>query len=315
MSVTDYSKTASSNTTIDSTDISEGCSPAGINNAIRSVMKDIAEVVDGTTAMTAFAVDNLKMDGNTLSSTDTNGDIVLDPNGTGSVDLDGAELILDADGDTSITADTDDRIDFKTAGTDRMRIDSSGNLLINTTSTVDNAKLHVVQSGNRAGIAITGSSVGGSAHIRNETDQNTMTAHVFRTNTSTQAGYISCSGSTTSYVTSSDYRLKENVEDMTGAITRVKSLKPKRFSWIADDENSANVDGFLAHEAQTVVPEAVGGTHNEVDDDNNPVMQGIDQSKLVPLLTGALQEAITKIETLETEMTALKARVTTLENA
>jgi hypothetical protein len=128
MSVTDYSKTASSNTSIDSTDISEGCSPAGINNAIRSVMKDIAEVVDGTTAMTAFAVDNLKLDGNTLSSTDTNGNIVLDPNGTGSVDLDGAELILDADGDTSITADTDDRIDFKTAGTDRMHITSTGNV-------------------------------------------------------------------------------------------------------------------------------------------------------------------------------------------
>ena len=106
MSVTDYSKTASSNTTIDSTDISEGCSPAGINNAIRSVMKDIAEVVDGTTAMTAFAVDNLKMDGNTLSSTDTNGDIVLDPNGTGSVDLDGAELI-DADMTMGVDADED----------------------------------------------------------------------------------------------------------------------------------------------------------------------------------------------------------------
>ena len=57
------------------------------------------------------------------------------------------------------------------------------------------------------------------------------------------------------------------------------------------------------------------GTHNEVDDDGNPVYQAIDQSKLVPLLTGALQEAITKIETLETEMTALKARVTALENA
>jgi hypothetical protein len=95
MSVTDYSKTASSNTSIDSTDISEGCSPAGINNAIRSVMKDIAEVVDGTTAMTAFAVDNLKLDGNTLSSTDTNGDITLDPNGTGNVVIGNYEFDAD----------------------------------------------------------------------------------------------------------------------------------------------------------------------------------------------------------------------------
>ena len=100
---------------------------------------------------------------------------------------------------------------------------------------------------------------------------------------------------------------------MTGAIARVKQLAPKRFNFIADD--SVTVDGFLAHEAQTVVPEAVSGTHNEVDDDGNAVMQGIDQAKLVPLLTGTLQEAITKIETLETEMTALKARVTALEDA
>ena len=94
---------------------------------------------------------------------------------------------------------------------------------------------------------------------------------------------------------------------MTGAIDRVKQLSPKRFNFIADDTNTL-VDGFLAHEAQTVVAEAVTGTHNEVDDDGNAVMQGIDQSKLVPLLTGALKEAIAKIEDLE-------ARIATLEGA
>lgn len=124
----------------------------------------------------------------------------------------------------------------------------------------------------------------------------------------TTVGSISATTTQTNYNTSSDYRLKENVEDMTGAITRVKQLQPRRFSWIVDDEDAANVDGFLAHEAQSVVPEAVIGTHNEVDDDGNPVYQGIDQSKLVPLLTGALQEAIAKIE-------ALEARVDALENA
>ena len=78
-----------------------------------------------------------------------------------------------------------------------------------------------------------------------------------------------------------------------------------RFKFIADSETT--VDGFLAHEAQLVVPEAVTGTHNEVDGDGNPVYQGIDQAKLVPLLTAALQEAIVRIETLETEVAALKA--------
>ena len=131
---------------------------------------------------------------------------------------------------------------------------------------------------------------------------------------SSTVGGITYSNTATAFLTSSDHRLKENVEDMTGAITRVKNLQPKRFNFISDTTDTL-VDGFMAHEAQLVVPEAVTGTHNEVDDDGNPVYQGIDQAKLVPLLTGALQEAITKIEALETEMTALKARVTTLENA
>ena len=133
-------------------------------------------------------------------------------------------------------------------------------------------------------------------------------------------GSITTSGSSTAFNTSSDYRLKENVVDLDGAITRVKQLAPKRFNFIVDADTT--VDGFLAHEAQTVVPEAVTGTHNQVDDNDNPVYQAIDQSKLVPLLTAALQEAIGKIETLETQNTSqqtqiddLLARVTALEAA
>ena len=126
-------------------------------------------------------------------------------------------------------------------------------------------------------------------------------------NTNGFVGSIKTNGSSTSYNTSSDYRLKENVSDMTGAIDRVKQLLPKRFNFIADDTNTL-VDGFLAHEAQTVVAEAVSGTHDEVDDDGNAIMQGIDQAKLVPLLTGALKEAIAKIEALETRITALEGK-------
>jgi hypothetical protein len=120
--------------------------------------------------------------------------------------------------------------------------------------------------------------------------------------------------------------MKENVVNIDDGITRVKQLSPKRFNFISDSERT--VDGFLAHEAQTVVPESVHGTKDEVevwadgdelpdgvsvgdnklDDDGNtiPVMQGIDQAKLVPLLTAALQEAIAKIETLETKVAALE---------
>jgi len=118
-------------------------------------------------------------------------------------------------------------------------------------------------------------------------------------------GSCMTSGSSTSYNTSSDYRLKENIISLTGAITRIKELSPKRFNFKANA--SKTVDGFLAHEAQTVVPEAVSGTKDAVDSDDKIMPQGIDQSKLVPLLTAALQEAIAKIETLETKVAALEA--------
>ena len=117
-------------------------------------------------------------------------------------------------------------------------------------------------------------------------------------------GSISITASQVNYNQTSDHRLKENVSDMTGAITRLKTLQPKRFNFIADPDDTT-VDGFLAHEV-TAVPEAVTGTHNATDSDNNPIYQQIDQSKLVPLLVGALQEAIAKIETLETKVTALE---------
>jgi len=110
-------------------------------------------------------------------------------------------------------------------------------------------------------------------------------------------GSIDVAASSTSYNTSSDYRLKENVVPMTGSIDRLKELKPSKFNFIADADTT--VDGFLAHEVSDTVPEAISGTKDAVDDDGNPDYQGIDQSKLVPLLVSALQEAITRIETLE----------------
>jgi len=126
-------------------------------------------------------------------------------------------------------------------------------------------------------------------------------------------GYIQSSGSATIYSTSSDYRLKENEVAISDGITRVKQLKPYRFNFKKDP--STTVDGFFAHEAQTVVPEAVTGTKDEVATKDegerkigDPIMQGIDQSKFVPLLTAALQEAIAKIETLETKVAALEAK-------
>jgi hypothetical protein len=150
----------------------------------------------------------------------------------------------------------------------------------------------------------------------------------------TSVGSIYVTGSSTAYNTSSDYRLKTDAQPMTGASARVQALNPVNFEWIAD---GTRVDGFLAHEAQEVVPESVTGTKDAMrdeeyevtaaieatyDDDGNeltaavdavmgtrsvPDMQGIDQSKIVPLLTAALREALTKIDTMETRLAALEA--------
>jgi len=120
-----------------------------------------------------------------------------------------------------------------------------------------------------------------------------------------QVGSIQMSASATSYNTSSDYRLKENVLPITSAANRVQQLKPRRFNFIADPEHT--VDGFIAHEAQAIVPECVTGDKDAVDADGNPIYQGIDQSKLVPLLTAALQEAITEIASLKDRVAALEA--------
>ena len=123
-------------------------------------------------------------------------------------------------------------------------------------------------------------------------------------NAPTISGNIVVSGSAVAYNTSSDYRLKENVAPITGAIERIEALNPVQFNFIGQD---ATVDGFLAHEAQGVVPEAVTGEKDAVNADGDAVYQAIDQSKLVPVLAAALKEAIAKIKTLETEVAALKA--------
>jgi hypothetical protein len=143
-------------------------------------------------------------------------------------------------------------------------------------------------------------SVLGDASLRAQNVQvatNGHTAVGFFNASGSEVGGISVTSSATAYNTSSDYRLKENVAYSWDATTRLKQLKPARFNFLADADTT--VDGFLAHEAMAVVPEAVTGTHNEVDDDGNPVMQGIDQSKLVPLLVKTIQELEARITALE----------------
>ena len=178
------------------------------------------------------------------------------------------------------------------------RINNSGTVCIGRTdSVVGTNKLAIEGDGSSTIVGIQTGSTTATVNFAQFFDANGTSCGGIAVNATTN---------TTSYITTSDYRLKENIVDITGGIARLNNLTPKRFNFI-DDETQTTLDGFIAHEVQSVVPEAVVGNHNEVDDDNNPVYQGIDQSKLVPLLTAALQEAIAKIETLETKVAALEA--------
>jgi len=122
---------------------------------------------------------------------------------------------------------------------------------------------------------------------------------------------INQSANTVSYVTSSDYRLKENVTNLTNATTRLKQLQPKRFNFILDTDDTI-YDGFLAHEVSSIVPEAISGDKDEVDTDGNPVYQGIDHSKLVPLLVATIQELEARIATLEAQNTTQATQIADL---
>ena len=124
-------------------------------------------------------------------------------------------------------------------------------------------------------------------------------------NANGEIGRIRTSGSSTAYNTSSDYRLKENEIAISDGIARLKQLKPYRFNFKADADTT--VDGFFAHEVSDIVPEAIDGDKDATNEDGSIKPQAIDQSKLVPLLTSALQEAITKIETLEAKVAALES--------
>jgi hypothetical protein len=189
----------------------------------------------------------------------------------------------------------------------RMMIAGNGRVYVNTTSGTgfvdDGSKLYVRNSGQCMAIY---NDTGSGWNVRHKATNNGGTYYYisFHLENNSQVGGITSNGTNTTYATSSDYRLKENVESIVDAVDRLKQLNPCRFNFIAAPERT--VDGFLAHEVQDYIPDAVVGEKDAVDANGNPVYQGIDQSKLVPLLTAALQEALAKIETLETRLTALE---------
>jgi hypothetical protein len=264
--------------------------------------------LDGTNGITTPDVDTdgLTVDTNTLFVDATNNRVGVGTSSPGQklsvngnvIILAGNELKFAGPSNTNVSAikaPTDDgSLAFITDNTsESARIDASGSLLVGTTS-------------------LPTGSTGGAGFISESADRRTLycattttgTAGVINfANPNGIVGFIATSGSSTIYSTSSDYRLKEDVQPMVGSVDRLMALKPVNFAWKVD---GSRVDGFLAHEAQEVVPECVTGEKDAVDDEGNPQYQGIDQSKIVPLLVAALQEALTKIEALEARVAALE---------
>ena len=218
----------------------------------------------------------------------TNGDGIRLSNDVGSyyhlVRSNGDGLLFDADAGNTGGGGADIRFQIK--GAEYMRLNANENLLIGTT-TQDRGRITVHRN--------TNGSATPTVYFSNDGSSGVFAS--FGNTSGTVIGTITRSGSSTAYNTSSDYRLKDNVTSDWEATTRLKQLNPVRFNFITNTDTT--VDGFLAHEVQSVVPEAISGTKDAVDADGNPEYQGIDQSKLVPLLVKTIQELEARITALE----------------
>lgn len=236
----------------------------------------------------------------------TNAFLAINHTGVGSGATDGMLLGVDGNNDAIIHNYENSNMIFRTNDIERLRINGSGAIYFNTSSnqgTTGNGTLNILVTG---GDAINLRHTVNGNHVFNiQQDGTNPTNFLYFSKNGSNVGSIYCTTSSTSYNTSSDYRLKENVTPLDGAADRLAQIPVHRFNFIADPDTT--VDGFLAHEVQAFVPEAITGGKDAVDADGNPIYQGIDQSKLVPLLTAALQEALQKIDALEARVAALEA--------
>lgn len=218
--------------------------------------------------------------------------------------------VTDSSGTLNLSAENDAgsaQVAMKFNGS-QMMLDASGNLLVKKTASSSSADNNV-----GAQLAATGKCIfeasGDRALILNRLSDNGIIQEFFR-GAGNQVGNIQANTSSVAYNTSSDYRLKEDIAPMTGALAKVTQLKPVTYKWKSSGEDG---QGFIAHELQAVIPDCVTGDKDAIDDDGKPVYQGIDTSFLVATLTAAIQELKAINDTQAETINALTARIVALE--
>jgi len=254
----------------------------------------------GTTAMTIDTSQNVG-----IGTTSPNASYKLDITGkvratTGFAVTGGntIQLFESTNNNQWVLQNNTNNLTFTYNSTEAMRIDTSGNLLVGTTTQAGRATFSWVSASQ--GCLIT----------RSTSETYAGSPVVFQNSSGATAGFISQATSSVSYNTSSDYRMKENVAPLSGGLTTIGALKPVTYDWKIDGSSG---EGFIAHEIQNVIPHAVTGKKDAVNEDGSIKSQGVDYSKIVVHLVAACQELSAKNDMLEAANAAFEARLAALE--
>jgi hypothetical protein len=303
------------------------------NNTERMRITSAGNVGIGTTSPAStlhvvgnFRTDNLRLDGNTLSSLNTNGNIALEPNGTGLVTTtrpvittsfmraDGAQGYTfggGGDSDGGMFSLADGQIELRTNNIARVTLNAAGQMVKTNTNNGSSGLLITGTQGAGFGERqLTVERTGGNGPGIGFHDPSASSAGVikfwgpistFEFRNFDDSLYVNAAAN--NFVSVSDYRLKSEIADLTLATNKALALRPRRFRWLADERSDV---GFIAHEVQEVIPEAVFGAKDAMRSEGSPEYQGVNDRAIIAVLTGALQEVIAEVRSLKEDVAALK---------